>query len=680
MNRSIYRSPRGVLLALPLLLACCGTNEDLPRDAATNDATRQRDGALRPDALVGHHDAADSELGLNDAMSLRDAALSPADAPNDLRASDAGPIDSATDAISSDGPPASNARGQCNAAGWCLDNPLPFSSAPANISASAIDDVWAVARGGRVARYDGSQWIPVDVATTADLTDVWVESSSRSWIVGKTGNSGLVVRVDRGSGGPTSYSAPYALNAVHGVAGQATWAVGNYGTIFRLRNSGPPDLAKTPTIQNLRAVFVLNAKEAWAVGTAGMILHYDGVAWLSVASGVSVTLTGVWAASSNDVWAVGENGTILHFDGSKWLPLTFSPTQQTIADVYGVSAKQVYIVADPGAGDHSVYRFDGTQFAPIANGDPARLSFHTLWANSSELWTAGYRAGGPSIRRLRGGTWQDISVGPVDDLRAVAAISPDRAIAVGDKGLVLQRDQTGWKAQRVGKEDLWDVYATSANNIWAVGRNRFVVQYDGAQWKTHAPQLSGEALAVWTSAKDDVWVASSSGDVERFDGQKWTGATKLTTASIGAIHGISKTDSYAVSSQGEIFHFNGTQWTPIKSGTTFALRDIWAVDAQKVWIVGDGGTVLLGNHKSGFTKGTSSASGDLISVAADAKGETWALAWSGAAFRWTGLTWKRVDIEPPPSFGNGWLVDLGGGPQGGIWATGATGRVYRFNP
>ena len=57
-----------------------------------------------------------------------------------------------------------------------------------------------------------------------------------------------------------------------------------------------------------------------------MILHYDGVAWTRMDSGVSTTLTRVWGRTQTDVFAVGLAGTIVHFDGTSWTPVQSNTT------------------------------------------------------------------------------------------------------------------------------------------------------------------------------------------------------------------------------------------------------------------------------------------------------------------------------------------------------------------
>jgi hypothetical protein len=58
--------------------------------------------------------------------------------------------------------------------------------------------------------------------------------------------------------------------------------------------------------------------DAWLVGTAGAIHHFDGATFTAVASPVTTDLWRVYGRAADDVYAVGALGTILHYDGSEW--------------------------------------------------------------------------------------------------------------------------------------------------------------------------------------------------------------------------------------------------------------------------------------------------------------------------------------------------------------------------
>ena len=54
--------------------------------------------------------------------------------------------------------------------------------------------------------------------------------------------------------------------------------------------------------------------------------------WISMTSGTTADLSGVWGSSGEDVFAVGAFGTILHYDGTAWSLMDSGTTE----GLYGV--------------------------------------------------------------------------------------------------------------------------------------------------------------------------------------------------------------------------------------------------------------------------------------------------------------------------------------------------------
>ena len=73
-----------------------------------------------------------------------------------------------------------------------------------------------------------------------------------------------------------------------------------------------------PTTGNLKAVWGSSSADIWAVGDAGLVLHYDGQTWSRVkVAGQGLrrpNLTTVWVAAPGHVWVGGE-GVILSLGG-----------------------------------------------------------------------------------------------------------------------------------------------------------------------------------------------------------------------------------------------------------------------------------------------------------------------------------------------------------------------------
>ena len=77
-----------------------------------------------------------------------------------------------------------------------------------------------------------------------------------------------------------------------------------------------------PQGQFLFGVWGSSHNDVFAVGDAGVILHFDGVEWGFMDSGTLTDFEDVWGSAPDDVFAVGVGGMIRHFDGASWQTIT----------------------------------------------------------------------------------------------------------------------------------------------------------------------------------------------------------------------------------------------------------------------------------------------------------------------------------------------------------------------
>jgi hypothetical protein len=87
----------------------------------------------------------------------------------------------------------------------------------------------------------------------------------------------------------------------------------------------PPRPSDVPADLRVTAISGSSAHDVWAVGYRADampdILHFDGQRWTSHRGRfrrVQYHLTGVTSTGPNDAWAIGTWGTVLHFDGMVW--------------------------------------------------------------------------------------------------------------------------------------------------------------------------------------------------------------------------------------------------------------------------------------------------------------------------------------------------------------------------
>ncbi len=69
--------------------------------------------------------------------------------------------------------------------------------------------------------------------------------------------------------------------------------------------------------------------------------------WRSMATPTSLRIRSVWGSRFDDVYAVGTDGIIIHYDGANWEPMTV-PTSVRLREVWGAGPDDVYAVGDLG--------------------------------------------------------------------------------------------------------------------------------------------------------------------------------------------------------------------------------------------------------------------------------------------------------------------------------------------
>jgi len=254
-------------------------------------------------------------------------------------------------------------------------------TALSSLAAVSADDLWAVGYTASasaskerplIQHWDGSSWMLVPGPDTAEgigLTDVSASAVDDVWAVGATApGSGALLRYailhwdgsawksvlePEGEGG---------LLGVDAVSRNDAWAVGfregDAGDLTTLAlhwNGTSWQPVPTPSdgaFSVLYRVAAVASDDAWAVGASAgggvgegrrstLIQHWDGTRWRevespSVGDGDSV-LVDVAAAHRTDVWAVGyrDGGTlVVHWDGERW---TAFPSPGEAGALQGVS-------------------------------------------------------------------------------------------------------------------------------------------------------------------------------------------------------------------------------------------------------------------------------------------------------------------------------------------------------
>jgi hypothetical protein len=288
------------------------------------------------------------------------------------------------------------------------------------------------------------QWADVTIETSTTLTDVTTDGSG-AIVVGEDGSAWRVLQgaPDRLDTGVTAdltglWAAP---------GGDPLFAVGYAGSVLRFEEGAfvrkdDPALGTT-NFEDLDG----SADDLTAVSITGAF-RYDGTAWSFESNVFNRSLRAVHVDDRGVAWAVGDNGTIARRSEGDWEQLP-APSGADLRDVDG-DGDQVWIVGNRG----TVLRWDGAAFVNVDTDTNVNLS--GVWvAPSGRVYVVG--SNGTALR------W--------DPELEVEDPDPDDTDVPGPGGFEeLATDSPA---------NLYAVFGTDEENVWAVGNRGAVFRYTG---------------------------------------------------------------------------------------------------------------------------------------------------------------------------------------------------------
>ena len=175
-----------------------------------------------------------------------------------------------------------------------------------NVDRSATNNIWLIGTSGTIAQWNGA-WQDHS-QTNMDFWDAAVASATDVTVVGTAGTilhwNGSIFTAEPGAASVTLASITISAPGEY-------WVVGDAGTILKKVGAGGWTQVASPTAAFLYHVLALSTTDVWAVGSGGVIIHYDGSAWTQVASPTTSTLRGLAVIPGAGLCAVGNSGLVL---------------------------------------------------------------------------------------------------------------------------------------------------------------------------------------------------------------------------------------------------------------------------------------------------------------------------------------------------------------------------------
>jgi hypothetical protein len=259
-----------------------------------------------------------------------------------------------------------------------------------------------------------------------------------------------------------------------------------------------------------------------------MVRKVAGGVFDTVDTGVTKTVYGMWGTSAKNLYAVGSQGSLVHWDGGGW-SVQAAFAKDDLRGIYGTDASHVWTVGWNGASGF----FDGIAWKKV----PVQTSSSTA-VNLNGIYAAGDGQGGvvawaasqSGLYQLTsvGGvqTWTKSPSGQFQNFLAIHGVDKDHVWAVGMYGSIWAWNGQQWKAQSSGSSiALRSVWAASATSVYAVGESGQILHYDGTAWKSMPSPVKGTLMSVQGTSDSDVWASGQRGSLVHWDGKAWTKTT-----------------------------------------------------------------------------------------------------------------------------------------------------------
>jgi hypothetical protein len=535
--------------------------------------------------------------------------------------------------------------------GWSGEN-----GSPSAIWGSSANDIYVVGRYGYATHYDGVRWSRLDLGTTEDLRGVWGSSASNVFVTG----SQWVYRFDGTSWGrqqldgkglrwvrglsacevfgheePGSleffdgqawsdfpapapkYPVPWLFTDVAGSSSSDVYVTGYVlspgaeGPVINSIISHYDGTSWTELLEvsaaRLNAIWVGSPTNIYVAGGfdhAGLVLHYDGHGWETVAE-PKAELTTLWGYSETDIYAAGFWGTVMHYDGTAWQQVVKDSRALRIEKVFGASDR-LWFAAVNGVG-----YLDGGDLA-FTYWWPNWTSLYALAGTSSAgLYAFGTLFGGypaaPAGLRYDGEawTWLDMPNMPGDcGLFGACSVSDDEVYAVGVNSTILHYDGATWTQLTAPESDIWlmTAWASGKNDVFVGGEYGRVFHFNGTQWSTMNSGAKEWIRGLSGTAPDNVFAVADDG-VMHYDGSAWS---KISDTGARAVWAAEKNDAFA-GTQRDLLRYADGVWETVYKGSYSAdlsFSALWGSSPSDVWAVGqNGGIVHLDGSQGETTTG-----------------------------------------------------------------------------
>jgi hypothetical protein len=228
-------------------------------------------------------------------------------------------------------------------------------------------------------------------------------------------------------------------------------------------------------------------------------------------------------------------------------------------------------------------------------------------------------------------------------------------------------------------EDLTAAWGSDADDVWVVGKGGRVLHWNGATLSPRDAGTKKDLNGVWGVSRNEAYIVGD-GVILRWDGSKWSNETPDGTGILRGVHAPADGSSVLACGDGGVVLRRGGsgKWQAEETNSKINLQAIWAINASKVWAVGEQGRAIsLSGGSWSESDMPGAASRTVRAVVGSMDGRMFACGDGGylAATDET-ATWQQTlanDGDNPRDLKGLWARD---GTE--AWAIGSSGALLHF--
>jgi Tol biopolymer transport system component len=587
---------------------------------------------------------------------------------------------------------------------WSPVASIAENAAPRAIWGSAPDAIITVHDGGKIRRFDGSNWT--------------VKSS-----------------------GGSDY------RAVYGVTATDVYVTGVASPVMRSTDNGQnwTALAAIPGASGANDVWGTSTNEVWvATRTAGLLARHNGTTWDTLQTGAGVELFGIGGSSSGEVWAVGGGGKIMR--GIRGASVSVAPLTPTITAIGGTvqltpTAKDgndnvvtgvtyTWVSSDPAnatvsaSGLVTAVTAGGTQIcaraagraegctvvtvapatasivitpgSPLLTTGPQTLIAAAKDANGNTIGgkTFTWASQNPNVATINASTGQltPVASGQASVSATVDGITVYATITVALSAATPVNLWATMTSPVLSDERIVGIWGTTSSDVWAIadyngGLRHRIVRYNGnaaGTWTQQQSTTDAEYYAMWgSSATDILAVGYPPGNATRWNGSTWTTFSVGVSEQLERVWQANPNAAFVGTNTGKIVRFNGSTWTPTTVAAGQSTYSIWGAGESKVYAAFGNGTVGGGTNVFKYDGASWSSVG---SVSNAALSSSWGIADTAIFFGGVGsgsssalYRYNGTSFVPQTHPNIGYVFAIWGSSLSEVYAVGTSGQVIRYN-